>query len=185
MTFPFFLDSKQVHSYMTQFQPVHEQQERLLTSMRALPEQFKVTSEKVVNSFSAQIIHEVNKDFKTLQLNVLKLVKETVKQEVSKGFESQAASLEDSVLSAVRSQAQTPSVFDLQEQIRQLVHQGQINKAFHQALISNDLSLVEFTLETADSKEVFNPCRLEQTVLLSLIQQLSADMSAYSPTKHQ
>lgn len=68
---------------MTQFQPVHDQQEKLAVSMRALPEQFKVTNEKVMNSFSAQIIHEVNKDFKTLQLNVLKLIKESVKQEVS------------------------------------------------------------------------------------------------------
>lgn len=99
------------------------------------------------------------------------------------------ANLEDSVLSAVRSQAQTPaipSVNDIQEQIRQLVNQGQTNRAFHQALISNDLSLVEFTLEKADIKQVFNPCTLEQTVLLSLIQQLSAaDMSSYTGLKHQ
>lgn len=93
--------------------------------------------------------------------------------------------MEDSVLSAVRSQAQTPSVFDIKEQIRHLIDAGQVNKAFHQALISNDLNLVEFTLEAADIKEVFNPCHLEQTVLLSLIQQLSADMTAYTGTKHQ
>lgn len=170
---------------MTQFQPVHDQNEKLMSSMKALPEQFKSTNEKVINSFSAQIIHEVNKDFKTLQLNVLKLIKETVRQEVSKGFEAQAANLEDSVLSAVRSQVQTPSVFDIQDQIRSLISQGQVNKAFHQALISNDLSLVEFTLEKADIKDVFNPCHLEQTVLLSLIQQLSADMTAYTDNKHQ
>lgn len=105
--------------------------------------------------------------------------------QVSKGFESQAASLEDSVLSAVRSQAQTPSVFDIKGQIRHLLDQGQTNKAFHQALIANDLVLVEFTLETADIKDVFNPCTLEQTVLLSLVQQLSADMTAYTGTRHQ
>ena len=156
-----------------------------MSQMKTLPDQFKVTNEKVINSFSAQIIHEVNKDFKALQLNVLKLIKESVKQEVSKGFESQVANLEDSVRSAVRSQAQTPSVFDIQEQIRHLIAQGNVNKAFHQALISNDLNLVEYTLEQADIKEVFNPCRLEQTVLLSLIQQLSADMSAYTNIKHQ
>lgn len=51
--------------------------------MKALPEQFKVTNEKAINSFSAQIIHEVNKDFKTLQLNLLKTIREAVKQEVS------------------------------------------------------------------------------------------------------
>lgn len=95
------------------------------------------------------------------------------------------ANLEDSVLSVVRSQAQTPSVFDIQEQIRQLLNQGQINKAFHQALISNDLALVEFALEKADISTVFNPCHLEQTVLLSLIQQLSADMNNYNELKNK
>lgn len=95
--------------------------------------------------------------------------------QIKKGFESQAASLEDSVMMAVRSQAQTPapSVFDVQEQIKLLLQQGQINKAFHQALLANDLHLVEYALERADYSLVFNPCPLEQTVLLSLIQQIS------------
>lgn len=90
-------------------------------------------------------------------------------------------------MSAVRSQAQTPapSIFDIQEQIKHLIYQGQINKAFHQALLANDLSLVEFVLEKADYKNVFNPCPLEQTVLLSLIQQISADMSNHNELKQK
>lgn len=59
------------------------------------------------------------------------------------------------------------------------------NEAFHAALISNDLSLVEYTLSKADFVKVFNPCALEQTVLLSLIQQLSADMRNYDDIKHK
>lgn len=88
---------------------------------------------------------------------------------------------------AVRSQAQTPapSIFDVQEQIKHLLHQGQINKAFHQALLANDLNLVEFALGKADYMAVFNPCPLEQTVLLSLIQQISADMSNHNELKHK
>lgn len=87
-----------------------------------------------------------------------------------------------------RSQAQTPappSIFDVQEQIKHLLAQGQINTAFHQALVANDLSLVEFTLEKADYKTVFNPCPLQQTVLLSLIQQISADMSNHNEMKQK
>lgn len=60
-----------------------------------------------------------------------------------------------------------------------------MNEAFHAALIANDLSLVEYTLAKADIAKVFNPCTLEQTVLLSLIQQLSADMKNYSDIKHK
>lgn len=107
--------------------------------------------------------------------------------QIKKGFEAQAASLEDSVIMAVRSQAQTPapSVYDVQEQIKLLLQQGQINKAFHQALLANDLHLVEYALERADYNLVFNPCPLEQTVLLSLIQQISADMSNHSELKQK
>lgn len=88
---------------------------------------------------------------------------------------------------AVRSTAQTPAptAFDLQEQIRQLLIQNHINKAFHQALLANDLQLVEYVLERADYSQVFNPCPLEQTVLLSLIQQISADMSNHSDLKQK
>lgn len=88
---------------------------------------------------------------------------------------------------AVRSTAQTPAPnpFDIQEQIRQLIIQNQINKAFHQALLANDLQLVEYVLERADYSQVFNPCPLEQTVLLSLVQQISADMSNHSELKQK
>lgn len=107
--------------------------------------------------------------------------------QIKKGFEAQASSLEDSVMMAVRSQAQTPapSVFDVQEQIKLLLQQGQVNKAFHQALLANDLHLVEYALERADYSLVFNPCPLEQTVLLSLIQQISADMSNHTESKQK
>jgi enhancer of mRNA-decapping protein 4 len=124
-----------------------------------------------------------------LQAKILQEVKEQVKNEIHSGFEQQKSSLEDSVLSAVtRSQTETPAptAFDPQETIRQCLGYGQINKAFHQALISNDLSLVEFTIEKADFNLVFkNPCPLEQTVLLSLIQQITVDMGRYSELKNR
>lgn len=106
---------------------------------------------------------------------------------MQKGFETQAGTIEESVLSVVRSQAQTPapSIFDVQEQIKTLLSQGQINAAFHQALVANDLSLVEFTLDKADFNAVFNPCPLQQTVLLSLIQQISADMTNHNELKQK
>lgn len=90
-------------------------------------------------------------------------------------------------MQVVRSQAQTPapSIFDVQEQIKNLLAQGQINSAFHQALVANDLNLVEFTLEKAEYKVVFNPCPLQQTVLLSLIQQIGADLSNHSELKQK
>lgn len=193
------------------YEPIHAE---LTNLMRAVPENLHKLNEASGN-INAQRT-EINKDVKTMQVNLLKTLKDNIKQEVNwginalqlngknskefysnnhssalfqikKGFETQAASLEDSVIMAVRSQAQTPapSMFDVQEQIKTLLNQGQINKAFHQALLANDLHLVEYALERADYNQVFNPCPLEQTVLLSLIQQISADMSNHSELKQK
>lgn len=106
---------------------------------------------------------------------------------IEKGFKEQSSALENSMLSVVRSQQQTPvpSVADIQQKIALMLSQGRINEAFHTALIANDLSLVVYTLEKADISKVFNPCSLEQTVLLSLIQQLSADMKNHNDVKQK
>lgn len=107
--------------------------------------------------------------------------------QIQKGFESHTNTINESVLSAVHSQAHTPAptLYDVQEQIKQHLAQGQINTAFHHALVANDLNLVEFTLEKADYKQVFNPCPLQQPVLLSLIQQIAADMNNHNDLKQR
>lgn len=130
----------------------------------------------------------LKKQLETFEGKLLQDMKEQVKKEINHGFELQKSSLEDSVLSVVRSHSETPAPtpLDHQESIRQFLAHDQINKAFHQALISNDLALVEFTLEKANWNDVFRtPCPLEQTVLLSLIQQITADMSRYSELKNR
>lgn len=114
-----------------------------------------------------------------------------VKAEIRYGFEQQKTSLEDSVLSVVqRSHAETPApiVYDQREVIKELLANREINKAFHHALVGSDLALLEFTIEQADFSSVFTgetPCELEQSVLLSLIQQLTADMSKYNELKNR
>ncbi|XP_055296288.1 enhancer of mRNA-decapping protein 4 homolog isoform X3 [Sitodiplosis mosellana] len=176
--------TNQLASYTKMYEPIHAE---LANLMRAVPEQLRSLNEATVNMCTQRVSGEINKDIKVMQVNLLKTLKENIKQEIKKGFETQAASLEDSVIMAVRSQAQTPapSLFDVQEQIKTLLNQGQINKAFHQALLANDLHLVEYALERADYNQVFNPCPLEQTVLLSLIQQISADMSNHTDLKQK
>ncbi|XP_052864173.1 enhancer of mRNA-decapping protein 4 homolog [Anopheles cruzii] len=159
----------------------------LVEKVRVLPEKMAADGERVTATALQSLRESIEKDLKVMQTPLLKTIRENIRQEIEKGFEAQASSLEDSVLSAVRSQAQTPAPnnVDVQEQIRQYLAGGQINKAFHKALLSNDLSLVEFVLDRADYKQVFNPCTLEQTVLLSLIQQISADMSNHNDLKHK
>jgi enhancer of mRNA-decapping protein 4 len=178
---------------MKQYGAVQFQMTEFSSTVNQLPHHVK-QEVKVLHEQS--VIPLINARFCTLkqqmdkfQNDVLKEMKEQIRKEINNGFELQKSSLEDSVLSAVtRSQAETPapSMFDQQEQIRGMLQLGQINKAFHQALLNSDLNLLEYTLEKADFNAVFkSPCPLEQNVLMSLIAQLTVDMSRYSELKNR
>lgn len=178
---------------MKQYGAVQFQMSEFSGAIQQIPQQFKqelkINQDNIIVPLINNRFLNLKHHIETLQAKTIHDVKEQIKNEIHNGFEQQKSSLEDSVLSAVtRSQAETPAptVFDHQETIRQCLAHGQFNKAFHQALISNDLSLVEFTIEKADFGLVFKtPCPLEQTVLLSLIQQTTADMNRYSELKNR
>lgn len=62
-------------------------------------------------------------------------------------------------------------------EINKHIKDGDINKSFEEALSSADLSLVMAACKAADLNKVFStPCSLNQSVLLSLVQQLATDM---------
>lgn len=75
----------------------------------------------------------------------------------------------------------------IQSQIAMLIKQGQYNTAFQQALSASDLNLVTYVCEKVDTGKVFTRCGcvLQQHVLLSLIQQLAADMTSHSDVKQK
>lgn len=72
-------------------------------------------------------------------------------------------------------------------QIQQLVAKGNIDAAFQQALSASDLSLVVFVCEKVEPQLVFKNgrCILQQHILLSLIQQLSADLAHNTEIKYR
>lgn len=72
-------------------------------------------------------------------------------------------------------------------QIQQLLAKGNIEAAFQQALSASDLSLVMFVCEKVEPQLVFNngKCILQQHILLSLMQQLSADLAHNTEIKHR
>lgn len=175
-------------SYMKQYGAVQFQMTEFTNIVHSIPQQVRQSSEGAVIPIVNSGLQDIRQRMDKFQAKILGDFMEQVKNEIKKGFEQQTLSLEDSVFSVVqRSQAETPAptIYDQQESIRQLLAHNEINKAFHQALISSDLTLLEFTIEKADIKKVFNPCPLEQSVLLSLIQQLTADMSKYTETKNR
>ncbi|KAL0894386.1 hypothetical protein ABMA27_013009 [Loxostege sticticalis] len=71
-------------------------------------------------------------------------------------------------------------------QIQSLMSGGDVNGAFQLALSASDLALVMSACRAADPAHVFGPpCKLKQHVLLSLVQQLAADMSRDTALKHR
>ena len=175
-------------AYMKQYGAVQFQMTEFTSIVHQIPNQVRHNSETTVIPILNAGFQDIRQRMDKFQQKMLGEVMEQVKNEIKNGFERQTMSLEDSVFSVVqRSQAETPAptIYDQQEGIRQLLAHNEINKAFHQALISSDLSMLEFTIDKADISKVFNPCPLEQSVLLSLIQQLTADMSKYTETKNR
>ncbi|XP_065357524.1 enhancer of mRNA-decapping protein 4 homolog [Calliphora vicina] len=167
---------EQFDNYLQQLQPMHDSTEEILNKFSGFRQHLDSILTKHRNGVQ-DVMLDTRKDIKGLELLLSRQIQETIRSEVRKSFENQVA--------AIRSQANTPApMYGLKDTIRHLLLQGQINKAFHQALLANDLSLVEFTLKSADHNAVFTPdCCLEQKVLLSLIQQISADMSDHNELK--
>ncbi|KFB36315.1 hypothetical protein ZHAS_00003438 [Anopheles sinensis] len=178
---------RKIDEHIGRVAQTHDRTNEVVDLLRKIPDEIAVKGERVTSNTLRVIREHLEKDIKGLHTPLMKTIRENIRQEIEKGFEAQASCLEDSVLSVVRSQAQTPAPtgIEVQDQIKKYLKSDQINLAFHMALASNELSVVEFLLERADYKKVFNPCPLEQTVLLSLIQQISADMSNHNELKHK
>jgi len=73
---------------------------------------------------------------------------------------------------------------DTQLQITQHLKKGQINSAFQIALCAADLNLLENLCELVSPSQAFDPkSKLQQPVILSLIQQLSQDLNSNTELK--
>ncbi|XP_037957613.1 enhancer of mRNA-decapping protein 4 homolog isoform X2 [Teleopsis dalmanni] len=168
---------EQFENYMQETRQTNERAE-LFTALSALRQHIENALLKHHHSIGESLA-EGRKDVKSMEIIIARQVKEAIRIEMRKISESQNMQL--------RSQTNTPApMYDIRESIKLLLQSGQINKAFHQALLANDLSLVDYTLRNTDPSSVFIPaCCLEQKVLLSLIQQISADMPNHSETKQR
>merc|ERR1712032_1401270 len=74
----------------------------------------------------------------------------------------------------------------MRQNIQGHIQAGRIEAAFQAALSASDLQMVVFTCELLNTTQVFNSatCPLSQSVLLSLIQQLSVDLGDKTEVKH-
>lgn len=61
------------------YEPIHAE---LANLMRAVPEHMRSLNEATVNMCTQRVSGEINKDIKVMQVNLLKTLKENIKQEV-------------------------------------------------------------------------------------------------------
>lgn len=176
-------------------QKEQEARDPMIVQLQQMIDSFQNSTEQLSNSITAnvraEVQHQVQIMVANLQESILSHVQRIVKGEVSLAMKEQQAVVTSSIMQAMRSAAGTPvptAHLDFQTQqanILQLLQQGQLNQAFQQALSATDLNLVLYVCETIDSQQVFgqHPCPLSQPVLLSLIQQLSSNLSSRSDLK--
>ncbi|VDI24652.1 enhancer of mRNA-decapping protein 4 [Mytilus galloprovincialis] len=173
-----------------------EARDPIVAQMRKLADSFQTSAEsmkaQVTASIQSQVQSEMQNSFLSLQETLIRAVRQAVKDEVNTAVQEQGATISSNVLDAMRSGAATPIPTSPDPQqarthIMQLLRQGQLNAAFQQALSAANLELVVFVCETVNPAQIFNqtPCPLEQPVLLSLIQQLSADIGQNTELKHK
>ncbi|XP_068169630.1 enhancer of mRNA-decapping protein 4 isoform X2 [Antennarius striatus] len=187
---------QQLETY-TKSRKQREQESRdpLIGQLQQMIDSFQASTDQLSNNISAnvraEVQHQIQMTVGNLQESILSHVQRIVKGEVSLAMKEQQAVVTSSIMQAMRSAAGTPvptAHLDYQTQqanILQLLQQGQLNQAFQQALSATDLNLVLYVCETIDSQQVFGQqsCPLSQPVLLSLIQQLSSNLTTRSELK--
>ncbi|XP_074645711.1 enhancer of mRNA-decapping protein 4-like isoform X2 [Tubulanus polymorphus] len=188
---------QQLESHLEQLRrKQQDSRDPMLTQLQSSIDTFQRNAEKlqesVITTMKKDIDQCVTGSVNRLQETLLSQIKTIIKSEVDSAMQSQHVTITDSVTQAMRSGAMTPvpSPTDpqaLRSHLLNLLHQGQVNSVFQQALSASDLSLVMFVCENMDAVNVFGqtPCPLQQPVLLSLIQQLSADFSSNTELKHR
>ncbi|XP_076449707.1 enhancer of mRNA-decapping protein 4-like [Babylonia areolata] len=167
-----------------------------LTSMvGSFQQQSQHIHEQLAQSMRHEISHQIKTSFTSFQEQLIGGLRSTIREEVGTALREQGNKMTDSLASYLRSGAATPipgshptdlnTIQSLQEQIKQLVNRGKHDKAFQLALSASNLELVLYVCELVDPGELFGstPCLLSQPVLLSLIQQLSAELSSSTTTK--
>jgi enhancer of mRNA-decapping protein 4 len=81
----------------------------------------------------------------------------------------------------------TSTIDSRQQNALKLARSGQLNQAFEYVLSASDLNLVLYLCENLRPADLFSiqPCPLQIPVILSLIQQLAADLTTHQDLKYQ
>ncbi|KAK6185897.1 hypothetical protein SNE40_008034 [Patella caerulea] len=175
-----------------------EARDPVIGQLQSMVDSFRQSSEslqtQILSTLKGELTSHLNASSELMQEKLLQQVRTAVKEEVSLAVREHGASISSQLMNHLRSGAATPiqvspefvSNFPTQSSVLALLHAGKINEAFQQALSAANLDLVVFVCQKADVGSVFSQSNiLDQPVLLSLIQQLSADLTTHSELKIQ
>ncbi|XP_011874946.1 PREDICTED: enhancer of mRNA-decapping protein 4 [Vollenhovia emeryi] len=147
-------------------------------------------SEMLSTLVREEIQAELSRVLTTMQDGTVRAIRDSIRENLNQHLIE---------ISSARSRATTPAipvtaVADAQARVTSLIQKGQLNAAFQQALSASDLGLVVLACEKTEPARVFSctgaqgqvsRCILQQPVILSLVQQLSADLGHRTELKHK
>uniref|UniRef100_A0A914WTY1 Enhancer of mRNA-decapping protein 4 C-terminal domain-containing protein n=1 Tax=Plectus sambesii TaxID=2011161 RepID=A0A914WTY1_9BILA len=172
-----------------------EWKSQVMNHLTNVTDQMRAMLERHINSLTASLQSHMDKQIqgvaKRLQDSVVESVRTLVREETNRAVSENQQSLNESLARIYRSQAGTPVSTvggDRQSVYKELLQRLQardFNGAFEQALSMCDLSLLLFVCTKVDPKQLFarEPCPLKQPIVLSLLQQLTADLSTQTELK--
>ncbi|XP_053988599.1 enhancer of mRNA-decapping protein 4 [Hylaeus volcanicus] len=157
--------------------------------------QYQQRNEQQSETLSALIREELqtelNRCLNALQEETTRTIRDCIRDNLNQ----QLTELTNARSRATTPAITVPAVADAQARVISLLQRGQLNAAFQQALSASDLGLVVLVCEKTEPARVFScsvgpqgqssRCILPQPVILSLVQQLSADLGHRTELKHR
>jgi enhancer of mRNA-decapping protein 4 len=136
----------------------------------------------LLTSPDSPLVTSLQREIRTTMQSVLQGVGESVRGVVREEVDSALQRHAHSINPEARAMEERARK---QEEIQRLVQSQELNRAFEAALSTSDLSLVLYLCQQVTPEDVFDttPCPLSQPVLLSLVQQLSVELSEHVDLK--
>ncbi len=197
---------QELENYLKQQRKINdEQKDPLVNQLKQYNDNFNSSitqlNTTLTNSLQGQLDQNLRTSNAVLQDTIISSVKAIIKEELNVAMRDQQHHLPERLVTLMRQTGtMTPVVYsavgminssetsnekDVKQSIKRCLQQGELNNAFVHALCASDLNLLMSVCETVNPQQLFDqkPCPLQQQVLLSLIQQLSSELTLHTELK--
>ncbi|PIK59840.1 putative enhancer of mRNA-decapping protein 4, partial [Apostichopus japonicus] len=172
---------------------IKQESEVVIAEMRSLGDsqqnELRNLRIEIEKSLQKSISQQLQTQTERMERNLAGHLQQLIVTEIQPVLKKHQDSVHESIVSVVRSQAATPvpqqpDIERIENQIMELLRRNKINDAFQVALNAADLRALMYACKKVEMELVFGEeCALEQPVLLSLIHQLSHDLSTDTELK--